>query len=80
MGMRIDESRHNGFALQIDTLRTRSSVLQSVTIRPYRNEFSVSDCGGLGDGEIVVYGENLAVIDNHIRLVGGDCATGNRCT
>ena len=68
MGMRIVETRKNGFPSEICFTRSGSCEAQHVFIGADGKKSAIADCHGLCLRLGLIYGPNFSVIQNDFRL------------
>ena len=79
MGVRVDESREHGLAVEIEPLRVRPREPEDVFVAADRHDSVLSDREGLGNRESLVYGDNLGVVEDQIRDERGDLRSSGGC-
>ena len=69
--MRIDQSRQDGLALQIDLPRLRAGQAQDRVVSAHGHDPVAADGHRLGEAELIVDRHDLAVVQDDVRGRGG---------
>lgn len=66
MGMPVYKTRHDGLSLEVDDPRYRSSQGTEIRRSPNRRNVISLDRDRLGDGELIVDSDDLAVLEQEV--------------
>ena len=75
MAVGIVEPGQDRPAAEVHDCRVRTGTLKDGAFSPYPQELPVLDCGGFSNGEVLVNGDNLRVVDNQVCVLLGTPAT-----
>jgi hypothetical protein len=67
MKVRIDQPGYNGFAIGVDHFGATPGQIPDLIIGSQGQDSAIPDGQSLGDGEILINGQYLSVVEDHVR-------------